>query len=560
MAGATLDASSRPAPLCASQVGPATELVAQPTRDEREDRPGSSCPTVVRLASQRSGLENLARVCPLAGPDPWSQAHARPGATFSILAEAAESLCLPGAWQAGMARLGSAPAPVVVVRGAKNTGKSTLARMALHALHTSGTHRFVAFLDLDAGQPEFGPPGMLALHVWDTQSDSILQAPAWCSARTPAYAHFLGDVTPRDDPARYIAAAMDLMEHFRADWQYFRDASQIQARLPQPQAALDTHAARRRGGSEQSIPLVVNTHGWVKGLGLDLLQQLTAALLPTLVLDLGALPLPGADLTLPPYSETEEGAVTWQRTRRLNAAEARSLSLLSYLHMTRLPTPGTGELPAWNWDALVAQRPWIVDLRTGLGAGLALLKSGADVDNALGLLAINGGLVALAQAPPVPVEAPASPDAEAPVWSTAWASPERPGPAASTAPAWGLALVRSIDVAQGELHLLTPVSPGVLASRVAALSMPLGLVHGALELPIWASLDADTYADVMMHRRAPASTHLAGVPRSEVPYLQWPPELLAGESEGASPAPDEPLGARPRKIRRNLMRRRHGAT
>ena len=88
-----------------------------------------------------------------------------------------------------------------------------------------------------------------------------------------------------------------------------------------------------------------------------------------------------------------------------------------------------------------------------------------------------------------------------------------------------------------------------LAAQVDVGCAPLGLVKGALDLPMWAALDAEAYADVMQPRPVAPDSRLAGGPRSAVPYVAWPSELIAGS--GAA----EPLGARPRKVRRNLMRR-----
>ena len=74
-------------------------------------------------------------------------------------------------------------------------------------------------------------------------------------------------------------------------------------------------------------------------------------------------------------------------------------------------------------------------------------------------------------------------------------------------------------------------------------------MKGALDVPVWCALDAPAYADVLQPRDDEQPAALAGVPRAEVPYLAWPSELLAAEA----------IGARPRKVRRNLMRRAHHA-
>ena len=101
------------------------------------------------------------------------------------------------------------------------------------------------------------------------------------------------------------------------------------------------------------------------------------------------------------------------------------------------------------------------------------------------------------------------------------------------------------------MHLLTPLDGHILKRAQDDTGLPLGLLQGALDLPFWGALDSDAYADIVQWRHDRPAPLLAGVPREQVPYLLWQSELLGMQNEGA-----EPLGARPRKVRRNLMRRR----
>ncbi|CCU99305.1 unnamed protein product [Malassezia sympodialis ATCC 42132] len=550
VAGARLDRHAAPFALFVPDVHPAAPICAVDGAPAK-DGPLAAHAVVVRLENARCGLEQLARVCPLAGMDPFATERWRPTYTFVLEREPRDGLHVPRAWADTHAALVEAAASplVVVVRGAKNTGKSTFTQLGLHALLTTAGRGQVAFLELDPGQPALGPPGLLALHVLDAAHESGVWAPSWCTARTPVRAHVLGDVTPRDDPARYAAAARDLIEYFRAELQYGAIGA-------------DGRPAMRRAAAP--MPLVVNTHGWVKGLGLDLLLHVCAALAPTHVVDLGA-PLPASSsCVLPALGDADVPA---SAARRLNAAEARVLSMLAYLHMTQLPQPGTGLRAAWDFARpLVARVPFVVDVSTGLAAGCAVLDTHAAVDEALQLLALNGRIAAL-------VLGPAREAAATDVWRAAFErgaalvhapAGRRREPVLS--PALGLALVRSIDRAQGTVHLLTPLSGPYLQAAVEA-GDALGLVQGALDLPFWGALDAEAYADVVHMRRAPAA-ELAGVPREAVPYLAWPRELLGDATPprahatptSAARSPAEPVGARPRKVRRNLMRRGQQAT
>eukprot|EP00775_Hariotina_reticulata_P002768 gene2768-3061_t len=75
--------------------------------------------------------------------------------------------------------------PVVAVLGSKGTGKSAFARLLVNSLLSGGCGA-VAFLDLDPGQPELTPPGLLSLHVLQQP----LFGPAHLQHRQPLAAYF----------------------------------------------------------------------------------------------------------------------------------------------------------------------------------------------------------------------------------------------------------------------------------------------------------------------------------------------------------------------------------
>ncbi len=118
----------------------------------------------------------------------------------------------------------------------------------------------------------------------------------------------------------------------------------------------------------------------------------------------------------------------------------------------------------------------------------------------------------------------------------------------------------------------------------------MGLVKGALELSVWASLDFEAIKEARESRLdvPPATTSsqaegegegsaqsqtqeqalLAGMPRNQVPYLEWPHAATASASgarsgkgargkHAAGQSNDGPiqLGSEKRRVRRNLMRK-----
>ena len=56
--------------------------------------------------------------------------------------------------------------PVILIKGPKMTGKSTVARTLLNTLLNK--YKRVALLDCDIGQTEFTPPGIVSLNLVET--------------------------------------------------------------------------------------------------------------------------------------------------------------------------------------------------------------------------------------------------------------------------------------------------------------------------------------------------------------------------------------------------------
>ncbi|KAJ9475424.1 hypothetical protein PHBOTO_005488 [Pseudozyma hubeiensis] len=561
---------------------------------------------------------------------------------------------------------------VALVRGNKKVGKSTLSRMALERLLSIGkaVGGKVAYLELDLGQSDFGPPGMVALHVLAltdnarakaaqeeidpihqiestrqeasetehteavTSSDfshgahsSITLGPGWCQPRVPARAHFVGDVSPRDDPESYVAAVLDLIEYFRA---------QVQPGDP------------NEDGVSQRVPLVINTQGWIKGLGADLAARIEPMLRPTHIFDVvprgspDPLPAPtrgqpwldaegdilgsGPEIvTLESVSQLEfvqgsfgngdkrttagdgqlygtsrtndevqgpgDGGSTPPRYvtevgSRLAPAESRLLNMMSYLYATQLSPGRTGDSSqiqgSWDFvEPLVHRRPLVVDVAQGLKAGIRVLALGSSVPDSLKLMALNSSIVAIV------VTDATSQVAEVQEHHGPWtAAFHRAAEIVSSGLALssrcvGLGIVRSIDAESGRVHLLTPLDPAFLHEIQSTTGVGIGLVKGALELPVWASLDFQAIKEARESRLdvPPASYQatvdgeeqpqqqqqqqqlLAGMPRNQVPYLEWPHSIHPASRQNGSNNTNSngagafQLGSEKRRIRRNLMRK-----
>ena len=138
----------------------------------------------------------------------------------------------------------------VVTAGGKGVGKSTFLRWLTNKLLAYGP---VVFLDLDPGQAELGLPGYLSLAV----IKEPLLGPNFCHAdRATELSLFLGDINVSNCPKRFLQCVRKLVDFLNAE-------------------------KRFRG-----LPVVVNTMGWCRGVGLMLLVDTIRLLLPTTTVQL----------------------------------------------------------------------------------------------------------------------------------------------------------------------------------------------------------------------------------------------------------------------------------
>ena len=463
----------------------------------------------------------------------------------------------------GLGASDSEHAPICVVQGSKSVGKSTFAKLAVNALLTRYIsrsasskspdcrlthHRIrspqrrrdrVAFLDTDLGQSELGPSGLVSLHILDTP----LVGPSFTHQnRLPLRAHFLGTASPKNDPSAYLSATHDLLSAYFA--------------LAASSGAYDDASA---------IPLVINTQGWTKGLGADLLQEIHR-MLEGFLQDNGVDPVavrvydfaqatPGGYEAFVPRGQGSASSTTMTAVpgshimslqpiylpeagpAKLTPSDLRMLSLISYLHLSPssfLPPPapaqstGPQRMPSWDFvTSLVRRRPyavpWSVIQRVDmLGSEevaceevlraldvsiVALVESAAETDRAV---------------PLVPQAAPATSAGQLRY------DPNAPPTSAQGTLCLGLGVVRAIDTANASFHLLTPL-PATLFGRVNVLQ------KGEIELPTVLMVDYAAEHD------GPEGA-ICGVEYAQVPYLE-----STGYGNG--------VGSKKRRVRRNVMRR-----
>lgn len=454
--------------------------------------------TVIRIASVKPSIRKLERLSPLfrniwsADDGNWNTR------TFRLLHTAADDelqrsvvpLEIDKPTQTVLTRL-TVPAATqrsrIMAIGAKSSGKSTFNRIVCNALLSQPSVKKVLYLDLDPGQPEFGPPGQVSL----VEVTASILGPAFthvASLSSRSYrlirSHTIAATSFKDDPGHYIACAQDLVKH-----------------------------------TMSPAPLVINSSGWVSGLGANVL----ADLVPMIGL---------SDAVI--LEPVEEPFVEWLRSHpsRFNLhrlsrqaprpsprtpAEMRAMQTMAYFH-SRSTEAGTDL--RYTGKSISALRPWVVNYDGSDASMLAILSHGQSPQPEFLAEVLDGSLVAIMTVDDqyldkaLGTESYAEPDDQvaAPMPNTAGDHPSaqqlirraREGLPYIKADYHGLshplqprhsscialALIRAIDVQNKQLHLVTPL-PETQAAELAHKSIVL--VRGSFDAPEWALLE-DLYS------------------------------------------------------------------
>lgn len=273
------------------------------------------------------------------------------------------------------------------------------------------------------------------------------------------------------------------------------------------------------GKITEVVPLVVNTQGWVKGLGADLLLEIERMAEPSHTYTFADASGDGEE-----REEAEiqlvggfgkvtqlEGVPVSALHSRFTAADMRTLAMVGSLHAHL----GADGQVGWDFSVpLGAVAPWAVNVDKVVKE-VYVTGEGADgvVEEDL-TLALNGRIVALVER----LEGSAE----------GFYTPGRALPSPTETHCLGTGLIRSISPDGKTIHLVTALPPALL-SRASI------FICGELELPVCGMLDWR-----VPNPTAPAAS-LFGVPWDEVPFL------TDGKEQG--------VGMARRKWRRNIMRR-----
>nr|POE92386.1 polynucleotide 5'-hydroxyl-kinase grc3 [Quercus suber] len=368
-----------------------------------------------------------------------------------------------------------------LVVGAKSAGKSTFNRMLCNSITTMNPESRCMYLDIDPGQPEFGPPGQISL----VEVVKPLLGPPYshpATASSPYFrslrCHAIASTSFKDNPDHYLGCVKDLIQYI----------------------------SHRKLGS---LPLVVNSCGWVNGIGANVLVDVVLSLHSRSV-DLVVLEPVDAALVQTIQSSSNSIYVhrlprRFTRSSIRTPAELRNMQTMAYFHH-REPTTNSSQ-STWLGEPIDSMWPYSVAY-DGIDPDiLAVLSYSYSPDPELLAEVLDGSIVAVVKVNDQAFDSEhllrqtdASVHERAirhnilrtpeglPYLPSEYSMPLEP----KYSECIGLALVRSIDYDHKRLLLITPTPRDQMTTNE---DEHIVLVRGAFDPPEWAYLESLHFHD-----------------------------------------------------------------
>lgn len=315
--------------------------------------------------------------------------------------------------------------PRLLVAGGKGVGKSTFLRWLTNKLLSSSP---VVFLDLDPGQAELSLPGYLSLSILKEP----LLGPNFSHTDRPAQISLcLGDVNVSNCPARFLECVTKLITYLNKEEKFY------------------------------SLPVVVNTMGWCRGIGLMLLVDTIRLLQPSTVVQLYS----RFHRKNYPFSLTQETVTstrdTWSKVGLTSPLHYNLLEFLAVPESRKARDMRTKDY--WGLPDPRMTREMVVVSALGKLGGISNLPvikipfnevslhvCHARVEPQALLAAVNLAVVDICEVPPQIIRKSRAPG----LYSILKQTP--------LVPSLGFGVIRNIDVTEQVLYVSTPVSPDLL--------------------------------------------------------------------------------------------------
>ncbi|KAK7204405.1 hypothetical protein BZA70DRAFT_280671 [Myxozyma melibiosi] len=537
-------------------------------------------PCIIAVKSTHTGIEGIDRIIGN-GSSIWTPSNKQPDSeeSHSILYTATQHDCplllsLSAAWNTQITKLTKLVIngadsrdtrhPRILICGPKGVGKSTFLRLLLNSLASASSSKnkvTPAVLDLDPGQPEFAPAGILSVCVRD--EPVFGPSLSHCSMGGLAKASHFGYISPRESTADYIRHTEILEDYYSNHI--------LRSTAPAPLSSLDDEEETESlveseeedytpaPQQETQTPLLINTSGWIKGDGVRVLKEVITTTKPDIIVYIGpTLPRPGqVDLNselaemlydtvgiddkgrvgsrlkmLQPFKAQDTGGERPRLALRFTAADLRNAQTMSYFH-------AVGSC-AWDFEQPLTEKvPYVIPY-AGLKdcAHVVEILQQEECEELLYehvLSAINGTIVGISSMTmakeivrPVSV-GDGLPDL--PMTTTPTLSSRE----ASSLDCIGLGILRAIDHRKGLLQILVPRHVADSARAAVKRGAMIVFARGRLSLPLHAAWDGRSGKQVV-----------AGVPLAKVPYL-------TADEEGAEV--QQIAGGQALRVRRNVLRK-----
>lgn len=373
------------------------------------------------------------------------------------------------------------PPPIALICGPGNSGKSTFSRLLLSTLLQR--YKKVGYLDTDLGQPEFTPPGCLSFHVIDSMTPDL----SILCLKTPERCFFYGDVASKRDPEAYLNNIFSLYDHFIKEYHQSSE-------LDNP--------------GKPMLPLIVNTSGWVKGVGYDLLVRMLRYMSPSHVVQIrisaesknlptGMFWLDGNQkepVNLIEIHAAHKDSINRPVFIQKDARIMRDLRMIAYFRQC-LPR----ELGISTYRELAHSLASIPPFKVPLSR-IKVMRLHCQVSRREVFHSLNGTIVGLA----VSSWVPSSSECCIP-WCV------------------GLGFVRAVDISKEELYLITPV-PRCSLEKVDL------LLQGFIELPTCLLQVSPCMSTNALHKLEPPELDVQ-VARSEKAVFRTPVNLARAISQ-----------------------------